>query len=90
MILVIACSIAYINAIPVANPKPEPAPAADPTPDSPLVGAMKEPVKVDAQALKKGADDLSPASTIGFGFYHPYAYGYPFYPHYLHHHVAVF
>lgn len=89
MILVIACCIAYVRSVPVADPRPEPAPVAEPKPDSSLVGAVKEPVKANAEDMKKGADDLSPSSTFGFGFY-PYAYGYPFaYGFYPYHHLAV-
>lgn len=101
--MAIACTVAYVNAIPVAESKPEPAaepkpaPVAEPKPAP--VAALDEVAKVDAKVDDKpelkgeeGEKDLATASTHGF-YYHrfapiSYSYGYGYpFPYSYHYEI---
>lgn len=76
MFLVVACTIAFANAVPVGAPEPRPV--------APLEQLAPLAAKVGAEVLQSGPEnekDLAAESTYGYGYYYrPYHYGY--YPHY--------
>lgn len=84
--LAIACTIAYVNAIPVAESKPEPVAEPKPEPNAAVDEVGKVDAKVDDKPELKGEEgekDLATASTHGFYFHsfapisYSYGYGYP-------------
>lgn len=76
MLMVIACVIAFVNAVPVGVSEPRPVAPMDQL--APLANVEAGPMMGSEPENEK---DLAAASSYGYGYYYrPYNYGY--YPHY--------
>lgn len=78
MFLIIACTIAFVNAVPVGVSEPRPVAPMDQL--TPLANVEAGPMMGSEPENEK---DLAAAASYGYGYghyYRPYNYGY--YPHY--------
>lgn len=70
IILVIACTIAYVNSVPVGVTEPRPVAPMDQL--APLAN-----VQADPRSVPESEKDLAAAPSYGYGYYYrPYHYGY--------------